>query len=284
VKKVTEEAIVDDWLSFAASDLRSADLLYSGKQYPQALYYLQQSNEKLAKGLLISFGLLTPKAAQSDRLIKDVLGFTPKQPQAYRHKITPSFIADVEKTVPSIEKIYELIKETCVDPQFTKYKTTLKNSKKGLKKLRKKPYSLIEKEEQLTNEVKAANHLLFNLDPTLKKVDEDVDKLNFQEIVRAAHSIVGIPQTAETTSEYSKQKTKKKVLLSLNLSVLTTLSVALASFLDPLEAVTRYPDSSKKFDETNAYVKHFKEIFDLIVATLERGKMVNIEKSQMNKP
>ena len=143
--------------------------------------------------------------------------------------------------------------------------------------LKKKPFCLIQTETQLEGEVKAADHILSNLDPTLNIISDEIDRLNFQEIVRVAHNIVGIPPTAETMEEYSQQKTKRNVLHTLNLSILTTLSVAMASFLDPLEAVTRYPDSSKKFDELNPYVKFFKELYDLIAATLGRGKKMNEE-------
>ena len=88
----------------------------------------------------------------------------------------------------------------------------------------------------------------------------------------------GIPLTTETMEDYSKKRVKNNVIGALNLTMLTTLSVAMASFLDPLEAVTRYPDSTKsQFDETNPYVKHFKQVHDLIASTLERSKKMNEE-------
>ena len=274
-EKKTEE-VVQDWLLTAKADLECAELLYNGKKYSQALYCLQQSNEKLAKGLLISFGILTPKVAKKDQRIKSLLGFTPKQPQAYRHNITHSFVSDIEKMVPSIEQVYKLIIEAGLDPQIIHFKNTIQNSKKGLQTLKKKPFCLIENDLQLQNEILAANHILSALDSTMDKVNEEIDNLNFAEIVRVAHNIAGIPPTTETMEDYSQKRVKNNVVSSLNISILTTLSVAMASFLDPLEAVTRYPDSANsRFDETNPYVKQFKQIQDLIASTLERSEKMN---------
>jgi hypothetical protein len=56
----------------------SAKVLYDHKLFGSALYRLQQSNEKLAKGLLLSLGFLTPKTAKKDCAVESVLGFLPK--------------------------------------------------------------------------------------------------------------------------------------------------------------------------------------------------------------
>ena len=184
------ELVVQDWLLIAKTDLECAELLHNGKKYSQALYYLQQSNEKLAKGLLISFGILTPKLAKKDQRIKSLLGFTPKQPQAYRHNITHSFLSDIDKMVPSIDQVFQLIDEAeWVPPQITQFKKTIQNSKKGLQTLKKKPFGLIESDLQLENEIKATNHILSTLDSILDKISQEVDKLNYAEIVRVAHAI-----------------------------------------------------------------------------------------------
>ena len=92
--------IIQDWLCAAGLDLKCANLLYSVRLFSAALYHLQQSNEKLVKGLLIAMGFLSPKRAKNDLRIKEILGFLPKEPAAYRHRIMPSFLSDVEKTFP----------------------------------------------------------------------------------------------------------------------------------------------------------------------------------------
>lgn len=101
--------IIQDWLHAAASDLKCAKLLYDSRLFSAALYHLQQSNEKLAKGLLIAMGFLSPKRARKDFRVKDILGFLPKKPAEYRHRTMPSFLSDVEKTIPSIDGFLNLI-------------------------------------------------------------------------------------------------------------------------------------------------------------------------------
>jgi hypothetical protein len=110
--------------------------------FPQALYHLQQSNEKLAKGLLISYGLLTPKKAERDLRIKSLLGFSPKTPESYRHKVLHSFLSDLEKFVPSIEEWYKLIEDSEFGQEIAGFQITIRKGKKGIQKLKKKPFTL----------------------------------------------------------------------------------------------------------------------------------------------
>ncbi|MFH1587079.1 MAG: HEPN domain-containing protein [Candidatus Diapherotrites archaeon] len=46
----------DGFLKIALKDLEAADILYKNKLYPQALYFLHQSLEKVHKAALINFG------------------------------------------------------------------------------------------------------------------------------------------------------------------------------------------------------------------------------------
>jgi HEPN domain-containing protein len=66
----------------SAKDLEASKLLFEGKMYPQALYHLQQANEKLAKAQLLRVGILTPQRAAEDWNVKKVLGFLQKQPRS----------------------------------------------------------------------------------------------------------------------------------------------------------------------------------------------------------
>lgn len=61
--------IVKNWLAESRIDLECANLLYRNKIFSRALYHLQRSNEKLAKGHLTHIGFLTPKMARKDLAI-----------------------------------------------------------------------------------------------------------------------------------------------------------------------------------------------------------------------
>lgn len=54
MKKRHDES--DEWFKIAVDDLECAHLLYQNKKYPQSIFYLQQANEKIAKGILIRCG------------------------------------------------------------------------------------------------------------------------------------------------------------------------------------------------------------------------------------
>lgn len=70
--------IIQDWFYAATSDLKCAKVLYDSRLFSAALYHLQQSNEKLAKGLLIAMGFLSHKRARKDLRIKEMLVFCRK--------------------------------------------------------------------------------------------------------------------------------------------------------------------------------------------------------------
>lgn len=269
------EKEIEKWLSKSNSELESADLLYNHKLFSQALYFLQQSNEKLAKGLLIKIGILTPKIAKKDLRVKALLGFSPKKPEFYGHRVMKSFLSDMEKTVPSIEELYKLIENSEWKPQITEFQRNIRKSKKGIQKLKKRPFNLIDNAEKLENEIKAAQEILAKMDQTIDNVSQEIDRLDFAEIVRVAITITGqMGLNTDGEKGPSLQDIKRDIADSLKLSILVTLSVAFTSFLDPLEAVTRYPDlEHDPFNENNPYITHFKEIHDLISLTLKKAKM-----------
>jgi hypothetical protein len=71
---------------------------------------------------------------------------------------------------------------------------------------------------------------------------------------------------------------KEEVVQSFKLSVLILVSVALASLLDPLEAITRYPYSlGSSFDETNLYVMNFGNLCKVVDSILEKSQELSLD-------
>ena len=265
--------IVENWLFESRIDLKSADLLYNGKVFSRALYFLQQSNEKLAKGLLLSIGFLTPKTAKKEWTVKSCLGFLPKEPVAYRHKTLPSLLSDVEKSVPAIEDFLTLLESSDLKPRITAFHKTIRTSKKGVQKLKKKPFSLVQTAEQLDIEIRYAQTILDTVDQVTNKANQELDKLDPKEIVRVATLLVqkvGLKVVAQPLPSF--QKIKEEAIRSIKLAMLASLSVSIASLLDPLESVTRYPDSQHcSFDENSPYVMHFKGLYDVVARCLKKA-------------
>jgi hypothetical protein len=262
---------IQDWLNASASDLKCARVLYDSKLFSAALYHLQQSNEKLAKGLLIAMGFLSPKRASRDFRVKEILGFLPKQPAAYRHRTMPSFLSDVEKTIPSIDGFLNLIDTSELGPRMREYHLLVRKGKKSVKKLKKKPFRPVENTGQLEGEVRAAESILDALDGSIRKMTQEMAKLNLQDTYRVAKDLTEAQGfNVEGLEPPNFGKIKEALVQSFKLSVLIAMSVAFASLLDPLEAITRYPDShNSSFDEANPYVINFDNIYKVVARILE---------------
>lgn len=270
---------VQNWLNAVASDLKCARVLYDSKLFSAALYHLQQSNEKLAKGLLIAMGFLSPKRARRDLRVKEILGFLPKQPAAYRHRTMPSFLSDVEKAIPSIDGFLNLIETSELGPRMREYHLLVTKGKKGVKKLKKKPFRPVENTGQLEGEVRAAENILGALDDSIRKMTQEMAKLDLQETYRVAKDLIEAQGfNVKGLEPPNFGKIKEEVVQSFKLSVLIATSVAFASLLDPLEAITRYPDSHNcSFDETNPYVVNFTNLCRVIACILEKSQDLTID-------
>jgi HEPN domain-containing protein len=132
---LAEKATAEAWLAEAEVDLRSSRLLYDNKIYPRAIYFLQQGNEKLAKGLLIAMGMLTAKQAKGNWAIKALLGFFPKEPRTYGHRTFQSFISDVSKAIPSLDELLKHLQAGEFGPNITEFRKSVKKSKGDVRTL-----------------------------------------------------------------------------------------------------------------------------------------------------
>jgi hypothetical protein len=273
----SKDKVVEDWLSASTTDLRSAKVLYDNKLFNNSLYHLQQSNEKLAKGLLLSLGFLTPKTAKKDFAVRTVLGFLPKEPAKYRHRTMPSLLSDIEKSVPALDNYFTILESGGFGPKIAEFHRTIRRSKKGVQKLKKKPFNLIGTAEQLEAEIKATQNILDSLDQVVSKVNQELEQLDPQEMLAVATFLVREAGFKGDIGQPSFSKIKAAIIPILRSTMLAALSVAIASFLDPLESVTRYPDSQHgSFDESNPYVVHFEELYDVIERCLEKTKSKHV--------
>jgi len=275
MSKDSRNKSIEDWLSRSTSDLKAAKVLYDTKLFDDCVYHLQQSNEKLLKALLLSIRIMTPKQAREDLTVQKMLGFLPKQPRAYGHRTTRFLISDLEQSIPSIDTYLTLIENSSLGPRITDFIESFRASKKGLKKLKKRIFGLIGSTEQLEIEVKAAQSILDNLEQATATAKDKLDKLDLAELRRAATSLARNAGYKVDASESlpSFDEIKVGVLRMLRLVVLAMLTAALGSFIDPLESVTRYPDSPHApFDENNPYIKNFMGIHDVIACILQKSR------------
>jgi hypothetical protein len=254
-------------------DLESSELLYDHKFYSRALFSLQQANEKLAKGLLLSMGFLTPKQLSKDWATKALLGFIPKEPIAYRHRTVPAFLSDIDNALPSLEWWFQHLEAEEFKPKIAAYRKTIRETKKGVKSLRKKELRLVDTAEHLENEIHGAEALLDNVDKAMDTAKQELGKFDFPRAVQAAiqpTQKLGFKVDLEKLPSYLSLK--DEFVPTMRLAVIGTLAVSMTSILDPLESVTRYPDSKHgPFDQNDPYVKHFEGLHRVVARLLDAG-------------
>jgi len=202
------------------------------------------------------------------------LARAPKEPPSYRHKTLPSLLSDLNKAVPSIEDLVALLESGEFNPRITEFHETIRTSKKGVQKLKKKQFSLVETAQRLDIEIKGAQAVLEAVDQTANKINQELDKLDPQEMVRFASSFAkkaGFNVGAQPLPSFSQ--VKEGIMPTLKFTILAALSASMASILDPLESVTRYPDSKHSpFDENNPYVIHFRGLYNIVAQCLGKTK------------
>lgn len=267
-------------MSEARTDLKCVNLLYENKIFSRALYHLQQSNEKLAKGLLISIGFLTTKAAIKDTTIEKILGIRPKKPENYGHRILPSLLSDLEKAVPSIEKDIKFAEELVTSgnsedlkSKVFELKKTIQKSEESIRKLKKRPSGLITNAEDLEREIKNILMALDKLDRIIEGLEHQHSKIDIEKLKRVIMTSLR-KRGFKVNSRFISipRLTKEETILVFKRSILTVISVGVASILDPLVTITRYPDSQRpSFDESNPYVIYFNALVKIISRCFEEA-------------
>ncbi|MGA3060976.1 MAG: hypothetical protein ABSD92_11480 [Candidatus Bathyarchaeia archaeon] len=133
--------------------------------------------------------------------------------------------------------------------------------------------------EQLSKEVLAAEAIIGALDDTIVKMKQEMAKLDLQEVYQVTKDFVrtqGFDVKHVEPPDFDKSK--EMLASTFRLSVLTTLSIAIASLLDPLEAVTRYPDTQHAaFDQNHPYVQNFMGLSKVVACLLEKSREFCVE-------
>jgi len=224
--------------------------------------------------------------ARKDLEIQSILGFRPKEPKSYKHRILPSLLSDLKKTAPAIEEAIEFIENLTksgdfenLKPKIVEFKKTIRKSKKGIKKLDKKPSRLIQTAEDLEKEIKHIQTVLEKLDEVIERLNQELDRIDVKKIARLMTlSLQKAGFKVDAQPIQSSQRTKEETILSIRMSILTSIAVTMASLLDPLEPTTRYPDSQYcSFDEDNPYVIYFNNLYKVVSCCLEKAyESINI--------
>ena len=254
--------------------MRSSRLLHDNKLYSEALYHLQQANEKLAKGLLIAMGMMTPKQSKEDWTTKALLGFLPRGPKDYGHRTVPSLLSDVSKAIPALDQWLQHLEAGEFGQNISDFRKSIKKSKKGVRTLQKRGIPINRTVEGLGNEIRATEELLGNVDKTVAAASAGLAKFDFGKATEAAiKSTRNLGLKFRVSELPSFLPLKDSFIPSFRLAVVGLLAIAFTAVLDPLESITRYPDSEHRFDLNNPYVQQFEGLHRVVSRLLDAGKV-----------
>lgn len=265
------------WLKEAQRDLNAAKILYENKLYPQALFHLQQSNEKIAKGLLLSLGILSEKLTKGSWATKSLVGFLPKTPKDYGHRTLPSLTADFEKFIPIIKSAMSGVPiDDEFKPKFDVFRKAVDRSAKSLATLRLRTPRLIDSDQELDKELVAATLIVDGIDEFATQVGNRAKKMDGRLVVDSYVRAVRRTGRRISSSDLpSVSGLLEDIGPVFKLILVVTVSVALSGFLDPLVSVSRYPISgAKPIDDGHPYVIRFQQLQEVIGRCLKLANQV----------
>ncbi len=279
------------WLHESSLDLESGKVLYEKNLHSHALFHLQQANEKLLKGLLLSIGLLVSERSKKDDLFRLFLRFTRKTPRDYSHTPVSRFMGDLEQMIPSMEDLIDSVIASTKGEEKEKLvllKKQIRDSKSSVRKLKIMSPSMKTSEQEVENELKGSLMLLETTAKLNELMQKEFEKVDIQHAINTSFKLlrragIRLPLN-QTDFQLSKEDVQKMIFPSTRSMGLVIVSMSISLLLDSLESITRYPDKiDLKFDEGNPYVKHFLQVHDIISKCLKMSEeaKLNSEDAQL---
>jgi len=121
--------LVDSFFWISYDDLYASKILYRKKYYPQAIFYLQQSVEKISKSLLVLMGM-----CRNEQELKSKIG----------HEFTVFIFGKLRELIPAWSKYFGIKEYEEMLPHIDKYISKYKQEVKGKAELRIEYKTLVE--------------------------------------------------------------------------------------------------------------------------------------------
>ncbi len=267
--------MTNEWFKKAQSDLQAAELLRKAKNYNNAVFHLQQADEKIAKGILYDLGLMSEN---KDIVVESTIFYRALfKDSKFQLPTAIDYSHDWHVTLANLlKRMVEVVKNSNYLPINSDNFKVLEELNKEYKEineqeLRKKIFEAkaisnmqgLVKTNDLTGAVK--------IDLSMKSEKKDI-KIPSQNIDLSKL----IPGAIEESTKVKPNITitQKQVLngLSGDLLIKFFYLVALALIIEilyPHEQLSRYP-SKEIYDENNLLVINFSEIEDILTTILNK--------------
>ncbi len=258
------------WLSVSADNLDEANDCFQRKKYGYALFWLQQANETLAKGLLEYLRLMDSGRSESWITTLRQLGLDFQLPEAreYGHLYGEKFFSAMEKSLARFEsdlpKAFESPKLAALDDRradiLKGYERQFKDWPKRIGRARDAYHSLgtptsLSKTIQSCDKLLSLIANMSNMEPRLSDLPEEFAGSTL--LVEAVDDLAGrfgIKMEPSLTTIYLRL-----------LTVLMVFFVVLifGRGLAPFEASVRYPEGHFQEHSRDLIIKNFNEIVAL---------------------
>ncbi|MDG6999590.1 MAG: HEPN domain-containing protein [Nitrososphaerota archaeon] len=278
--------------TLASADITDARLLFKKKRYRNAIFLLQQADEKSGKGLLLETGMILDRkfidelskilesrpsgvlASQEFKpFFKTLADLTPASIEKalkskYGHKWTIHLIHVLKKLAPQISnipKIQELLSVS--EPMFSDLKQIM--SDKGLSNGFLDSSNFPEIVQRLDNRFLDSERLA---NPSIKDVDYLVT--TYGEVLDAyplgkefPSATRGIQELVDVKLDPGRQRKLKKATMNIMPNITRLLALgSLGLLLSPHYTISRYPDENRDFeyDANHAIITRWKQVTKLI--------------------
>lgn len=271
-----------EWLEIASEELDSSRILFENKKYPQSIFFLQQSSEKISKEALRILGILSMGETDSEKVQRcmNTFGITKYTAIDYGHAWHKKMLTVMENFVNQLEVLTEVITNMKFDDKnitsstndFKKSIPRFRDAIKTLNGLEAKSNPSL---KELKDVIGISNHILdssFEIDSKLLKTQKQTklpDKETLKKMIEKKLDVKLNEESIEIIDKiYAVPPTKyfdKKTILS---SVIMVLAV-LNTYLLPHESSSRYPSSKVVYDDKLALVLVFDDMTNLIEICLK---------------
>jgi hypothetical protein len=267
------------WFEGASEDLDAANLLFQNKKYRQAVFFLQQTCEKTAKGLLMKIGFLPDyEENEEQQSVREVVGIKSAKPRDYGHELIGKMSDALENMLGSTSPIVEIMLKFPNEDLTSKIKSSwnVLEFKNRLAKVREIKFNPNPSIEELDGIIKACNTLLSSSVETNSKIIEEAKKIKLPDrnsLVELLEDETGLKIGEDgkimLDKIYSKPPEEffNKTISSFTLMALLILNI----YFLPHEWLARYPDSDSSFEynESFSIVQKFDDISTLLKKCLD---------------
>jgi len=282
-------------LEIAKQDMKASLLLYKNKLYSQAMFYLQQSVEKMAKAFAVHFGIIT----------ENELKKISHNPLKIYKKTTDDLVKKFKKidaasqVYPKLKstKIFKIIEESNIGEVCRKFENLyhVLSSQKPLILSEEEIDKILNEIENFQNETQASKRLISQL---------QISELDFQKMLEEARTVICelllVLGASENTisgvenlisqilnEEFANKLIKGIFPLMIDMMCIWYKLLYLSIITYSHAEFSRYPERNinplELYSDRNPLIQNFEKVLEVIDETLKEFEALILEEEKLKK-